>query len=322
MQRLRRLARGAGGRGAVVLGTRSAVFAPIPAPGLIVDRRGARRLVQAAGRRVPLFRARPRAGARAGARHPGDARLGDAGARVAAERGAGRFKRLSLPRRAAHALPPTLRLVDLRRNRCTPASRPPRTRHPRHLAADGQVLVYINRRGYAPTLVCKACGWIAPCSECDARMTVHRHAERLRCHHCGADRPLPKIAPPAASSCAPSARAPSASRTRSPNRSRACRSRGSTATSCATRRARGGGRAGRERRGADPGRHADGDQGPRLPERHAGRGAERRPGPLQHRLPRRRAARADHRAGGRPRRPRRPPGRGADPDRVSASIRC
>jgi primosomal protein N' (replication factor Y) len=57
------------------------------------------------------------------------------------------------------------------------------------------VLVYINRRGYAPTLVCKACGWIAPCSECDARMTVHRNAQRLRCHHCGADRPLPKQCP-------------------------------------------------------------------------------------------------------------------------------
>jgi primosomal protein N' (replication factor Y) len=65
----------------------------------------------------------------------------------------------------------------------------------RHLADDGQVLVYINRRGYSPTLACSACGWIAPCRDCDARMTVHLAAARLRCHHCGADAPLPEHCP-------------------------------------------------------------------------------------------------------------------------------
>ena len=67
----------------------------------------------------------------------------------------------------------------------------------RHLAGDGQVLVFLNRRGYAPTLLCTACGWIAPCSECDARLTVHQASGRLRCHHCGADaaaaQPLPAV---------------------------------------------------------------------------------------------------------------------------------
>ncbi len=61
----------------------------------------------------------------------------------------------------------------------------------RHLAEDGQVLVFLNRRGYAPTLLCTACGWVAPCKDCDARMTVHLSAQRLRCHHCGAEEPLP-----------------------------------------------------------------------------------------------------------------------------------
>jgi primosomal protein N' (replication factor Y) len=61
----------------------------------------------------------------------------------------------------------------------------------RHLKEDGQVLVFLNRRGYAPTLLCTACGWVAPCKDCDARLTVHRTADRLRCHHCGADAPLP-----------------------------------------------------------------------------------------------------------------------------------
>ena len=65
----------------------------------------------------------------------------------------------------------------------------------RHLADDGQVLVFINRRGYSPTLACTACGWIAPCRDCDARLTVHLGASRLRCHHCGADAPLPANCP-------------------------------------------------------------------------------------------------------------------------------
>jgi primosomal protein N' (replication factor Y) len=65
----------------------------------------------------------------------------------------------------------------------------------RHLADGGQVLVYINRRGYSPTLACTACGWIAPCRDCDARLTVHLAAQRLRCHHCGADAPLPANCP-------------------------------------------------------------------------------------------------------------------------------
>jgi primosomal protein N' (replication factor Y) len=58
-----------------------------------------------------------------------------------------------------------------------------------------QVLVFINRRGYAPTLLCSGCGWIAPCRQCDARMTVHRARAELSCHHCGAVEPLPQRCP-------------------------------------------------------------------------------------------------------------------------------
>ena len=56
-------------------------------------------------------------------------------------------------------------------------------------------MLFLNRRGYAPTLLCTACGWIAPCRECDARLTVHLSAARLRCHHCGTDLPLPPRCP-------------------------------------------------------------------------------------------------------------------------------
>jgi primosomal protein N' (replication factor Y) len=62
----------------------------------------------------------------------------------------------------------------------------------RHLAAGAQVLLFINRRGYAPTLICNTCGWIAPCHACDARMTVHQKSQRLSCHHCGAEEKLPE----------------------------------------------------------------------------------------------------------------------------------
>ena len=55
--------------------------------------------------------------------------------------------------------------------------------------------MFINRRGYAPSLVCTACGWMAPCGDCDARLTVHMGAAQLRCHHCGAQAPLPEHCP-------------------------------------------------------------------------------------------------------------------------------
>ncbi len=184
------------GTAQLVLGTRSAVFAPIPDLGLIViDEEHDASFKQQDG----AFRYSARDLALVRAQALGiPVMLGSATPALESLQNvvAGRFTRLSLPRRAAHALPPTLRLVDLRQESVhaglsTTANAAIR----RHLDANGQVLVYINRRGYAPTLVCKACGWIAPCSECDARMTVHRHAQRLRCHHCGADRHLPKQCP-------------------------------------------------------------------------------------------------------------------------------
>jgi primosomal protein N' (replication factor Y) len=58
------------------------------------------------------------------------------------------------------------------------------------LAADGQALIFLNRRGFAPTLICASCGHIAECARCDSRMTVHSRDKTLRCHHCGASRAL------------------------------------------------------------------------------------------------------------------------------------
>ena len=104
----------------------------------------------------------------------------------------GRYRAVPLPRRADQAAAPRLALIDLRAHAVHAGLAGPVTQAiERHLRSDGQVLVYLNRRGYAPTLLCTSCGWIAPCTQCDARLTVHRLAAQLRCHYCGAAQPLP-----------------------------------------------------------------------------------------------------------------------------------
>jgi primosomal protein N' (replication factor Y) len=54
-----------------------------------------------------------------------------------------------------------------------------------HLNRQQQVLVFINRRGFSPVLLCHQCGWMADCQACDAHLTLHRSANQLSCHHCG-----------------------------------------------------------------------------------------------------------------------------------------
>jgi primosomal protein N' (replication factor Y) len=184
------------GHARIVLGTRSAVFAPVRALGLIVVdeehdasfkqheggfRYSARDLavVRAQRAAVPVV---------LGSATPAFETLYNAAA--------GRYQRLSLPRRTAQAQAPRLGLIDLRVNAVQAGiSTPSIEAIQRHLNAAGQVLVFLNRRGYAPTLLCTACGWTAACEECDARLTVHQAARRLRCHHCGADAPLLECCP-------------------------------------------------------------------------------------------------------------------------------
>ncbi len=180
------------GQARIVLGTRSAVFAPLPQCGLIiVDEEHDASYKQQEG------------GCRYSARDVAVARAQQAGVPVVLGSATpaleslhnslkGRYQSLHLPRRTDQAEAPRLALIDLRVHPVTQGlSAPALEAIRRHLAARGQVLVYINRRGYAPTLLCTACGWIAPCRACDAHLTVHRAAAELRCHHCGAREPLP-----------------------------------------------------------------------------------------------------------------------------------
>lgn len=192
------------GHARVVLGTRSAVFVPMPQLGLIVvdEEHDSSFKQQDTGCR---YSARDLSVARASqARIP--VVLGSATPAFETLHNAqqGRYQRLELPRRADQPAAPRLALIDVRAHALHHGlSQPVIEALRRHLAARSQVLVFINRRGYAPTLLCTGCGWMAPCRHCDARLTVHRGAGELRCHHCGAVEPLPQRCPRCGSSVKP-----------------------------------------------------------------------------------------------------------------------
>jgi primosomal protein N' (replication factor Y) (superfamily II helicase) len=184
------------GQARIVLGTRSAVFAPLPDLGaIIVDEE-----------HDPSFKLHE-GGFRYSARDLAVMRarqaclpvlLGSATPALETLHNvvAGRYRQLRLARRAAQAQPPRLALIDLRSSAVRAGVSTAAVQAiERHLADAGQVLVFLNRRGYAPTLLCTGCGWIAPCRDCDARLTVHFSAAQLRCHHCGAEAPLPPRCP-------------------------------------------------------------------------------------------------------------------------------
>ena len=184
------------GRAKIVLGTRSAVFAPVPDLGIIIvdEEHDASFKQHEGGFR---YSARDLAVVRA---QRADVPIVLGSATPALETlnnvNTNRYVRLTLPRRADQAAPPQMAFIDLRAHATHAGISTPAVQAiERHIKEDGQVLVFLNRRGYSPTLLCTACGWVAPCTECDARLTVHMSAGRLRCHHCGADGPLPTRCP-------------------------------------------------------------------------------------------------------------------------------
>jgi len=185
------------GRAGIVIGTRSAIFVPLARPGLIVvDEEHDVSFKQQEGFR---YSARDLAVWRA--RHCGiPAVLGSAtpSLETLANVLDGRYRRLVLRHRAGSAAEPELRLVDVRAVPLEDGLSPRLLRAVQeHLERDAQVLVFLNRRGFAPTLLCHACGWVSRCERCDARLTLHRRAagSRLLCHHCGASRPAPRSCP-------------------------------------------------------------------------------------------------------------------------------
>lgn len=192
------------GEGRVLVGTRSAVFCPLPEAGLIVideehdgsykQHEGLRysardlALVRAKALAVPII-------------------LGSATPSLESLHNArtGRYQHVRLSQRAGGARAPTVRVLDLRKRRldhglCDEVF----ASIERCLARGEQALVFKNRRGYAPVLLCHDCGWSAGCKRCSTPlqrtpMTVHGSGRGLRCHHCGATGQRPLSCPDCAS---------------------------------------------------------------------------------------------------------------------------
>jgi len=110
----------------------------------------------------------------------------------------GRYQRVHLPRRHAAAELPHIELVDMRRQQVESArflSPPLVTAVTATLAAGEQALLFLNRRGYAPLTLCRACGHRMQCPNCTAWLVEHRFTARLQCHHCGYGAPVPAFCP-------------------------------------------------------------------------------------------------------------------------------
>lgn len=174
------------GNAHIVIGTRSAIFAPLPALGLIIIdeehdasfkqqdhlRYSARdlALVRARNQNIPVI-------------------LGSATPALETYHNAqqGRYQHLCLTKRAGGAHLPDYHIIDLRRTSYEEGlSSTLMNAMKIQLSASNQVLLYLNRRGYAPTLLCHHCGWVAKCTHCDARLTLHYKPRHLQCHHCTA----------------------------------------------------------------------------------------------------------------------------------------
>jgi primosomal protein N' (replication factor Y) (superfamily II helicase) len=179
------------GQARIIIGTRSAVFTSLPRLALIVvDEEHDASYKQQEGFR---YSARDLAVMRArGAAVP--VILGSATPSLETLENAagGRYASHALPQRPGAARPPQMTLIDMRRHPSEQGLSTPAVQAiEQHLKTGGQIIVFLNRRGYAPSLFCNSCGWVAPCAHCDARMTLHRRSLKLRCHHCGAQSDVP-----------------------------------------------------------------------------------------------------------------------------------
>lgn len=194
--RARYFAAALSGEARVVIGTRLAVFTPMPDLGLIiVDEEHDPAYKQLEGMR---YQARDLAVWRAHQRGI-PVLLGSATPSPESWSNvqSGRYRRLDLPERAhADAVLPTIELLDTRRLTLDEGLSPQMLEElAQGLAAGEQSLLFINRRGYAPVLTCNDCGWISNCRRCAAHRVVHRLDRTLRCHHCGDTSPIPRQCP-------------------------------------------------------------------------------------------------------------------------------
>ncbi|MDO8787615.1 MAG: primosomal protein N', partial [Sulfuritalea sp.] len=183
------------GRAEIVLGTRLAVFMPLPRLQLIiVDEEHDASFKQQEGLRysardVAIWRA-----------HQLNIPVVLGSATPSLETfhhaSTGRHQLLELPERAVAEAMPVVRIVDTRREKLQEGlSAALLAGLQQRLERGEQSLVFLNRRGYAPVLACPPCGWVSRCQRCAANLVVHLADQRLRCHHCGFEAHIPRACP-------------------------------------------------------------------------------------------------------------------------------
>ncbi|ANS84189.1 Primosomal protein N' [Vibrio scophthalmi] len=103
----------------------------------------------------------------------------------------GKYHYLQLTQRAGSAKPTTNKVLDVKGLYLESGLSAPLIAEMRkHLSAGNQVMLFLNRRGFSPALMCHECGWIAECKRCDAYYTYHQYSNEIRCHHCGSQQPI------------------------------------------------------------------------------------------------------------------------------------
>ena len=183
----------------VVVGARSAIFAPMPNLGLIVvDEEDGTSFKQD---QAPRYHARDVAvvrGHKAGA----VVVLGSATPALESYRNArqGKYELARLPGRVQGRPMPKVELVDMRKQSFVPGGSRFLSQRllgliANRLSRDEQSIVFLNRRGFSTYVFCTRCGWALKCSHCDVSMTYHRRADRAMCHHCGLRARVPARCP-------------------------------------------------------------------------------------------------------------------------------
>lgn len=184
------------GHADIILGTRLAIFTPLPRLGLIlVDEEHdasykQQETVRYHARDLAIWRARNEAIPIV---------LGSATPSLESwqQSEAGRYQRLTLAHRAHRAARlPAVRLLNIRRQPLVEGCSPELLAAvEQRLARKEQSLIFLNRRGYAPVLTCPACGWVSQCPNCSANRVLHLAERRLCCHHCGLAVPVERACP-------------------------------------------------------------------------------------------------------------------------------